>query len=172
MKGIRLVPSGGSATHIILDYLRLVPAGGSSAPPAPPVPLPVVDSPSIAGGVDYATIARGGDAWDMSQPSDIFGAENMSYGFTGSLLSGVGVGPNRDDAHFSLPLNGPIDGNRFHRLTFNVFYDGPPGLGFGPGGGMVARLIWQTAGAPGSWQDSEDIVVYPGWNDVSIDLAT
>ena len=37
---------------------------------------------------------------------------------------------------------------------------------------MVARLIWQTAGAPGVWQDSDDIVVYPGWNDITVDLAT
>ena len=37
---------------------------------------------------------------------------------------------------------------------------------------MVARLIWQTAGAPGVWQNSDDIVVYPGWNDVTVDLAT
>jgi hypothetical protein len=170
MKGLRLVPSGGSASHVMLDYLRVVPTAASSAPPAPPVPLPVVDAPSIAGGVDYATLARG-NPWDMSQPSDIFSPANMSYGFNGTLLNGINAGDMRD-AHFFLPLNGPIDGNRFHRLTFNVFYEGPFSLGFEPGGGMVARLIWETAGAPGVWQDSEDIVVYPGWNDVSIDLAT
>ena len=71
MRGLRLVPSGGSASHIMLDYLRLVPPTASSAPPSPPVPLPVVDRPSIAGGVDYASLARG-DPWDMTQPSDIF----------------------------------------------------------------------------------------------------
>ncbi len=169
--GIRLVPSGGSAVHIMLDWMRLTPPSGSTTPPSPPVPLPVVDSPSAAGGVDYATVVRR-DPWDMSQPSDILAPENMSYSFTGSLLSGVNTGPNIDDAHFTLPLAGPIDGNRFHRLTFSVYYTGSFSLGFGPGGGMVARLIWQTAGAPGVWQNSDDIVVYPGWNDVTVDLAT
>ncbi len=171
IKGIRLVPRGGGAIHVWLDYLRLVPTGASSAPPSPVVPLPVVDSPSKAGGYDYAGLIRG-DAWDMSQPSDITTPANMSYGFNGTLLNGINAGPHLDDAHFYLPLAGAIDGNRFHRLTFNVFYEGPFGLGFAPGGGMVARLIWQTAGAPGVWQDSEDIIVYPGWNDITVDLST
>jgi hypothetical protein len=135
------------------------------------VPLPVVDSPDASGGVDYATLARG-DPWDMSQPSDITAPENMLYGIGGGLLNGTNAGPNMDDPHFTLPLAGAIDGNRFHRLTFDVYYDGPYSLAVGPGGGMVARLIWQTAAAPGVWQNSDDIVVYPGWNHVSIDLAT
>ncbi len=171
LKGLRFVPSGNSQIHIQLDYMRLTPSSGADAPPAAPVPLPVVDSPSEAGGFDYATLVRR-DPWDMSQPSDIVGPENMAYGFGNGLLNGISVAPNYGDPHFSLPLAGPIDGNRFHRLTFNVFYEGPPGLGFAPGGGMVARLIWQTAAAPGVWQNSNDIVVYPGWNDVSIELAT
>ncbi len=170
MKGLRLVPSGGRAVHINLDYVRLVPPSGSDAPPATPVPLPVVDSPSAAGGVDYATVVRR-DAWDMSQPSDVLSSDNMSYNFTGGVLNGVNTG-DYDDADFFLPLTSPIDANRFHRLTFNVYYTGPFSLAAGPGGGMVARWVWQTAGAPGVWQVSEDIVVYPGWNAVTIDLAT
>lgn len=171
VKGIRLVPRGSGPIHIWLDYMRLVPTDASSAPPEPVVPLPVVDSPSKAGGYDFAGLIRG-DAWDMSQPSDIAAPENMSYGFNGTLLNGINAGAHLDDAHFSLPLAGPIDGNRFHRLSFSVFYEGPFGLGFEPGGGMVARLIWETAAAPGVWQDSEDIIVYPGWNDITVDLAT
>jgi len=131
----------------------------------------IVDSPSAEGGVDYATLVRG-DPWDMSQSSDILAPENMIYGFGSGVLNGLSAGPHIDDAHFTLPLNGQIDGNRFHRLTFNVYYDGPFGLGAGPGGGMVARLIWETVGSPGVWQNSDDIVVYPGWNKVSVDLAT
>jgi hypothetical protein len=170
IKGLRFVPSGGSPIHIMLDYMRVTATTASNVPPDPPVPLPVVDNPAARGGVDYATIARG-DPWDMSQPSDIYAPQNMSYGFNGTLLNGLSVANNRD-AHFGLPLNGPIDGSRFHRLFFRVFYEGPYSLGFEPGGGMVARLIWETASRPGVWQDSEDIVVYPGWNDISIDLAT
>ena len=171
IKGIRLVPSGSGPIHINLDWFRLVPLSASSEPPTAVVPLPVVDSPTLAGGLDFATVVRG-DPWDMTQPSDIGGPANMIYGFNGTLLNGLNVGGNRGDAHFYLPLAGPIDGNRFHRLSFRVFYEGPHGLGFGPGGGMVARLIWETAGAPGVWQDSEDMIVYPGWNDISVDLTT
>jgi hypothetical protein len=96
---------------------------------------------------------------------------HMVYGFSTGVLNGLNVG-QLDDAHFSLPLVGNIDANRWHRLTFRVHYDGPFGLGAGPGGGMVARLIWQPAGAPAAWQDSDDIVVFPGWNTVTLDLAT
>jgi hypothetical protein len=171
--GLRLAPAGGGSdsNRIGLDWVRLVESAASDTPPSPPVPLPVVDSPSLAGGLDYASLVRR-DAWDMSQPSDVAAPGNMSYGFTGVMLNGINAGSNMGDAHFSLPLTWPIDANRFHRLTFNVFYEGPHGLGFGPGGGMVARLIWETAGARGVWQDSEDIIVYPGWNNVSLDLST
>lgn len=171
IKGIRLVPSGSAQIHLWLDYLRLTPLAGSAMPPSPPTPLPVVDSPSAEGGVDYASLVRG-DPWDMSQPSDILAPENMIYGFGSGLLNGLNAGPHIDDAHFTLPLNGPIDGNRFHHLTFDVYYEGPFSLDAGPGGGMVARLIWETVGSPGVWQDSDDIVVFPGWNKVSVDLAT
>ena len=33
----------------------------------------------------------------------------MSYGFNGTLLNGINGG-DLDDAHFMLPLDGPIDG--------------------------------------------------------------
>jgi hypothetical protein len=37
---------------------------------------------------------------------------------------------------------------------------------------MNARIIWQVASAPGTWQDSEDILVYPGTHTYEIELAT
>ncbi len=167
LKGLRLT---GGPGQVLLDYLRLTPTSASSAPPSPVVPLPVVDSPSAAGGFDYATVVRR-DPWDMTAVNDIRSPENMAYGFSNGVLNGLNGGAHPDDAHFSLPLVGSIDANRWHRLTFRVHYDGPFGLGAAPGGGMVVRLIWQTAGAPGRWQDSDDIVVFPGWNDVTLDLV-
>jgi hypothetical protein len=167
LKGLRLT---GGPGQVLLDYLRLTPSSASAAPPSPVVPLPVVDSPSAAGGFDYATVVRK-DPWDMTAVNDIRSPMNMVYGFSNGVLNGLNVG-QLDDAHFSLPLVGNIDGNRWHRLTFRVHYDGPFGLGAAPGGGMVARLIWQPAGAPAAWQDSDDIVVFPGWNTVTVDLAT
>jgi hypothetical protein len=171
IRGLRFTAAGGGPNHIFLDWFRLVPASASSAPPSPVVPLPVVDSPSVAGGIDYATLVRH-NPWDMSAVDDIRSPENMAYGFSSGVLNGLNGGAHPNDAHFTLPQAGAIDGNRWHRLSFRVHYEGPFGLGSGPGGGMVARLIWQTAGAPAAWQDSEDIVVYPGWNEVSLDLAT
>ena len=73
----------------------------------------------------------------------------MAYGFSSGVLNGINAGRHPDDAHFSCRSTARSTRNRFHRLTFNVYYEGPFSLGAEPGGGMVARLIWQTAGAPG-----------------------
>lgn len=171
IKGLRFTAAGGGPNHIFLDWFRLIPSAVSSAPPSPVVPLPVVDSPSVAGGIDYATLVRQ-NPWDMNGPDDIRATANMAYGFSNGVLNGINGGAHPDDASVGLATNGAIDGNRFHRLTFRVHYSGPFGLGAAPGGGMLARLIWQPASAPAAWQDSEDMVVFPGWNTVSVDLAT
>ena len=74
----------------------------------------------------------------------------MTYGFTGALLNGINAGASAIDAHFSLPLNGPIDGNRFHRLTFNVLLRRrvQPRRTV-PAAACSPALIWQTAGRTG-----------------------
>lgn len=167
---IRLVPSLGSNTTVELDWFRLRSSSASASPPATTPPRPVLDAPHRVGGVDYATAVRG-DAWDMSQPSDVAAVANAAWRVEGGQMIGRSTGPVCFDPGVTLPLAAPIDTARWHRLSFAVTYDGPFSLAEGVGGGMVARLLWHRQGLA-TWQVSQDIVVYPGRNDITIDLAT
>lgn len=178
------VPANGTAT---LDT-SMLPAGswsvgvqdstGAIAYGTDPVvvaapPAPVVLDPDLGGGTDYTEVARGGDRWDFSQPSDVSGTSFVANGRTANgVFSGTNADPQPNENEVRLPVPVPIDGSRFHRLTFTASYDGPFGLDGAPGGGMLARLIWSTAGAPGKYQDLNDVVVVPGKNTVTLDLAT
>ena len=61
--------------------------------------------------------------------------------------------------------------DRYHRATVDVCYDGPMSFANAPGGGMNARFAWLAHGAP-LWSETQDIIVYPGCNRMTIDLAT
>jgi hypothetical protein len=133
-----------------------------------PRPRPVIDTPSMTSGADYATVVRK-NPWDMSQPTD--GTPQYSVArFGGGVLTARNVGGNRDPA-ITLAVPTPIAGSRFHYAHFRMWIEGPFSIGFEPGGGMLARLTWKVAGSP-VWQNTNDMVVYPGWNDIVIDLAT
>ncbi len=134
------------------------------------LPAPVVIDPDLAGGTDYATIARG-DAWDFSNGADLAGARNTTVAVGGGVVSGVNTGPDPTDSGFYPSLAGPINGSRYHRLSVRAHYEGGFSLSGSPGGGMSARVAWRKAGTA-TENVSEDIVVYPGWNDIVVDLAT
>ncbi|MEO6713265.1 MAG: hypothetical protein ABIM89_07535 [Mycobacteriales bacterium] len=147
--------TGGNSTTG--DALRVVPR-----------PRPVIDTPSMTSGADYATVIRK-NAWDMSQATD--GTTQFSVGrFAGGVLTGRNIGGNRDPA-VTLAVPTPIAGSRFHYANFRMWIEGPFSIGFEPGGGMMARITWKVAGS-NVWQNTNDLVVYPGWNDIVIDLAT
>jgi hypothetical protein len=76
-----------------------------------------------------------------------------------------------NDPGFILPITEPIDGNWYNRLSVRIFYEGGFSLADAPGGGMNARILFRTAGTDG-YQISQDIVVYPGWNDIDLELGT
>ena len=136
-------------------------------------PAPEVLSPDLAGGADYAQVVRG-DRWDYEQSSDVGPTANLgTLHVGGGVLNGRNGGPAINDPQVGLPLASPIDGTRFHRLTLKLSYDGPFGLANSPGGGMVARLVWQVAGAgPNDYQDLNDLIVVPGDQTITVDLAT
>ncbi|MHB1391309.1 MAG: hypothetical protein ACYCXF_08820 [Thermoleophilia bacterium] len=138
-----------------------------------PQPEPVVLDPNIAGGDDFATVVRG-DPWDFSQSTDAWKTSNFLPGWGGWYLQGSYAGPSPNDPQVTLPLAGPIDASVYHRMTFRIGYDGPFGLEGTPGGGMVSRFLWAIDQGPGvfPWHDSQDIVVFPGWQTISIDLNT
>ncbi len=133
-------------------------------------PRPFVIQPDAVGGASYDTAVRG-DAWDFSQRSDVALTRNMTFEIAAGQLIGRNGPPTASDSGFRLPLDPdtPIVGNRFHRFTARVFYDGGFSLAGGAGGGMNARLVWRTTS--GRVIVSDDIVVVPGWNTISVDLT-
>jgi hypothetical protein len=134
---------------------------------------PVVDSPGLRGGADYATTVRR-NAWDFSGLDDVGRSANVCGAriLSGGVLSARNCGPEIDNPYLFLPTPGPIDGSTWHRLTLRLRYDGPFGLTGGPTGGAVARLVWYVAATPGADQNVHDLVVYPGWQTITVDLKT
>ena len=135
-------------------------------------PRVVVDSPSLRSGTDYATAVRK-NPWDFSGMDDVGKRANVCNAriLTGGVLAANNCGAEIDNPFFFLPNPGPFAGSTYHRLTLRIRYDGPFGLTGGPTGGAVARLIWYVASAPGD-QNVHDLVLYPGWNTISVDLKT
>jgi len=138
-----------------------------------PRPRAVIDSPSLTTGDDYATTVRG-NAWDFSGLDDVGRNENICGAriLAGGILAGTNCGREIDNPYFFLPTAGAIDGSTYHRLSLRIRYDGVFGLTGGPTGGAVARLIWFVAGTPGADQNVHDLVVYPGWQTITVDLKT
>jgi hypothetical protein len=136
-------------------------------------PQPVVISPDVSTGDDWATVVRG-NPWDMSSGTgDIPQSFNFNAAVGPTMVCGTGAG-TLNDPEVYLAVPSPIDAAQFHRLSFTMFYDPPFGLGNSPGGGMVARVSW-VANDPVTGQNartSQDIVVYPGWQTISFDLKT
>ena len=140
-------------------------------------PRPRVLQPDARGGADYATVVRG-DPWDFSQSLDVGRQHNSTDPFTPNMtfsiqngeLVGTNTGPIMSDAGFrvEIPQDQLIDGSRFTNFSARVFYEGDFSLSSNPGGGMNARLVWRTS--DGVWRVSEDIVVFPGWNTITVDL--
>jgi hypothetical protein len=61
--------------------------------------------------------------------------------------------------------------DHYHRATIDVCYGGGFALTNAPGGGMNARLAWYDNGG-GVWTETQDIIILPGCNRMTIDLAT
>ena len=151
--------------------------GGTNSPYSSPLtidarPQPVVLNPDAAGGADYASVVRG-DAWDFDQASDAGTANSQNVTFANSAINATNAPPNQNDPQVLLPLGpAPIDGSRFHRLSFSYSFGGAFGLEDAPGGGTMSRIIWEVlGGGPNNYQDLNDVVTYQGANNVVIDLA-
>jgi hypothetical protein len=157
---------GGSDRFTLqLDWARL------HRPNASPTPVnaPVVSvlSPSEEGGADYATVS--GNAWDFAGPDDVVSTGDITNGsFDGSAYNGTTF---RNDSFVELPLRTPLNTDRYHRATVTVCFDGGMSFANAPGGGMNARFAWFDEGGQ-TWSETQDIIVYPGCNKMTIDLAT
>lgn len=158
--------SGGSDNFTVrLDWVRLHRADAPTSPPASPTVR--ILSPSIEGGADYAT--ESGNPWDFSGPDDVIGTNDIiNASWDGASLNGVTRG---NDSWVNLPLRTPLNTDRYHRFTADVCYGGGFALTDAPGGGMNARVIWFDEGSQ-AYTDSQDIVIEPGCNRMTFDLAT
>jgi hypothetical protein len=163
---LRGFKAGNPPIDITLDWVRLHRADAPAAPPAN-VPIPVVLSPNQEGGEDYATV--GGNPWDFAGPDDVATMGDITnVSFANGNLTGTTYA---NDSFVELPLRTETNPDRYHRATVDICYDGPMSFANAPGGGMNARFAWLAHGAP-QWSETQDIIVYPGCNRMTIDLAT
>lgn len=157
---------GNPVVNVTLDWVRLHRADASPTPPTG-LPIPRLLTPNQEGGADYATTA--GNAWDYSGPEDVVSSgdlANMRY--VDGDLHATSV---RNDSFVELPLPQAFNPDRYHRATVDVCYDGAMGFANVPGGGMNARFAWIPVDAP-AWSETQDIIIYPGCNRMTVDLAT
>jgi hypothetical protein len=135
-------------------------------------PIVVIDSPSAQGCGDYALRAIG-HRWVFTSPSSVAGigdATDVTFSRTG-VLSAVNAGPNRNDPYVLLRLGaGGINPKIYHRLTIVASYDGPFGLANAPGGGTLGRVLWKEPGHT-AYSQTNDLVMYPGLQTISLDMA-
>ncbi len=160
-------PIGGGTDNFTmdLDWVRLHRANAPAAPPASPTVR--ITSPSDEGGADYATLA--GNPWDFAGPDDMISTNHIvNSSFDGTAFNGLTQG---NDSYVNLPLPVPLNTDRYHRFTADVCYGGEFALTDAPGGGMNARVIWFDEGGQ-AFVDSQDVVVEPGCNRMTFDLAT
>ncbi len=157
---------GGAARFPMeLDWARLHRADASVVPVSSPILS--VTSPSEEGGADYATVS--GDPWDFGAVGDIVSMGDINIrSLEGANLNGTTFA---NDSFIELPLRTPLNPDRYHRATIEVCYAGGFSFANAPGGGMNARFAWFDEGGQ-TWSETQDIIIYPGCNRMTIDLAT
>jgi hypothetical protein len=136
-----------------------------------PAPLPVIDSPSAAGCGDYATRYLG-HPWTFTSTRSLAARANVgALSFAGGVLSATNVGPQRNNPTISLPIaRGGINGRVYHRLTIVESYDGAFNLANRPGGGTMARVLWQSPGRALLAQTAP-LVTFTGKRSLTVDMA-
>jgi hypothetical protein len=163
---VELLVGQDPAVEVNLDWVRLHRADAPSTPPVG-LPMPQVLTPNEQGGTDLATAA--GNPWDFAELSDIYEIGDLAnLGFGPGGMTGQTVA---NDPYVEVRLPAPINPDRYHRATVEVCYDGPMDFADAPGGGMNGRFAWFAEGGPG-WSETQDIIIYPGCNTMTVDLAT
>jgi hypothetical protein len=165
-------PPGSYELYAVGPHGETGAASGALQVTAPP--MPVIDSPNAGGAGDLAAQTIG-HPWDFSSMASVGPHANVT-GLSilpGGVLRGQNAGPEINNPYLYLPLAGGFSGTDWHRLTVRVKYDGPFGVNGGPTGGAVGRLIWYNASdLQRDDQNILPIILYPGWNTVTADLAT
>ena len=176
------VVSGLSANSYLWNYGVLAPGSytltvtnasgsGSASFSINSPPSIELTNPSELSGADFATTVLG-NPWDMSSAGDvqITGLDHFTnLSFSGGMLHATNT---TNDPIVTLLYHGnnsvPIDTSRFRYLTYWLQVDGPYDLAQG----SVARVIWDSMVASATTAMSQDIIVWPGMNRYTIDLAS
>ena len=134
-------------------------------------PLVTVHTPDARGGADFATEELG-NPWDMNAVTDVADHANITAPtVVWDGLSNVFEARATNGDPIVEFLNGAatIDTRRYRHLTFSLALDTPFGLDGRAGHGSVARVLWGPETNPRT--TSQDIIVWPGRNDYSVDLS-
>jgi hypothetical protein len=146
---------------------------------APPT-LRITD-PDETGGEDFATAVLG-NSWDMNDGNDVRlevpGNHLLGPSFSGGQFHAVSDGqpvayvgdiPVGDPIVYALANNGVVNTSRYRYLTYRLQVDRSYDLGRG----SVARVFWGSqSGAPYNLTTTKDILVWPGMNSYTVDLAS
>ncbi|RJQ33506.1 MAG: hypothetical protein C4562_00090 [Actinobacteria bacterium] len=133
-------------------------------------PSVIITNPDVAGGRDWAQEVRR-DPWDMSNHTDISAINSItSQGFNNGVYTAMNTsirGSAIDDPFIYLNLSGKrINSSIYHRLTIRYLYSGT----FDLVRGTMARLAWKNYPNYKGWQQSNDILTYDGWNNLTYDI--
>lgn len=175
-------PKAGTAK---IDWVRLASAADATHPHAAlppgsygsytitPRPQVVVDSPNPSQGPDLAAVQRGA-SWDFRSASATSGVRYEDATVLSRDDRGItarNAAPSLNDPRVLLPVS-PFVGNSYHYLQFDMSYDGRFNLADVPGGGKMARVIWNVKGS-GNPQIGNDILTYDSGNqsEVTLDLT-
>lgn len=145
-----------------------------------PAPVSQVTNPNPYDGVDLSTAS--GNAWDMSQSSDIFNVKCTSTRFeNGNLVMEtppLSAQPSScvydgvSDAQFNTAATLPADTSQYRYLSIRIHTDYPYTIF---GSGMIARWVWYLQGVSGLPDNrclmvSDDIPYDVGWYTATVDL--
>jgi hypothetical protein len=131
-------------------------------------PRPVVLTPSASQGADWATTVRK-NPFDMAQTTDYTLKNARVVGNNGRWFAAENTS---NDPSVYLPIK-PFLGSTYHRVQVKMALLGAYSLANAPGGGCIGRILWTTSkGGPTKWPTTDDLVLYPGWNAIDLDMAT
>jgi len=150
-----------------------MPPGAYGAYTVTPAPQLVVDSPNPSQGADLAAVQRG-RSWDFRSAPATGAVRYQDATLLTRDARGItarNAGPAQNDPRVLFPVSA-FSGNTYHYLQFDMSYDGKFDLSGNPGGGKMARLIWNVSGS-GTPQISNDILTYDSGNqsEVTLDLT-
>jgi len=185
IRNLLINPSVSAGIHFALDFVTLEPVSFRND-------IPVPSTIVAAGTLGVNTPPRvdilqpdqiGGEArypWNMGTTSDVPLVQNLSVanilpfnsvaGLTGDFFYGVNPLNNDDPINWSRFFTlgaANIDTSKFYRLTYRLLVEGDVDIVLG----SVARVYWTSDQLRTSGQ-SQDIIVYGGWNTYTIDMRT